>query len=884
LRRKWPGGFFLRNIILVALMISLLVPAWADAYQVTGKAGGEEIITRGAVLQTIGMNTGEGPLNVYILKVDLSDPYIKVDTIIGSDGTFNKNQSVLEMAKRSGAVAAINGDFFQMKDSGRPIGLAYKGGNLVASPALRNDMYGFGLTKDKTPLLEIFQFSGQVVAGNGKTFPLSGINKPAYLLMPDTSSDIDALTLYNSFWGPVSRGKLPGLEGVVEAVVKNGVVRQVLTDQPEVPIPPDGYVLMGHGEAAKFITENLPAGSKVSYTYAVTPQGDKLFAAVGGQALLVEEGHLPAYFTQNISGKHARTAAGISRDGKTLYLVAVEKQAAKDGAALSLGMSQEELAEFLISIGVWRAVNLDGGGSTTLAARHQGYFDPSLINRPQGGSQRSVPDAIGVFSTAPRGNLKGLVVSGPSVLVAGMAGRFAVKGAYDEYYNPITVDSTKVSWSAAPAVGEFKGGVLTPEKGGIVTVQAEMGGAGGTATVKVVGLESLAGLLVNPASVTIKPGRSVQLTAQVKTKEGETFDLAGQDVQWTVDASLGRIMDGKFIAVNNPASGEIKAAFQGLSATVPVTIKPSWSEIRLTPEQEAEMLMDDRIKIRFPAGSVTEPATIKSAYADNPADLPSGCLPLGAIDIGPTDGQAARPAVPWRLSWQYGPDAVTSRPALMMWDTALNNWRQLPTGIVEDGSAKAVSARVWDFGKIVLVDDHRPAPSFKDTDGHWARWVINLLAMRDVVKGYPDGTFGPDQGVTRAQFVSLLAAALRWPAPEGGTAFKDNVPAWARPAVAAAVSRGVIAGYPDGAFKPDARITRGEMAVMINRALGLGESEAELKYADAASIPGFARSAVAGVTAAGLMQGDGGNFRPGDGATRAETAMAVYRVLNWWVK
>ena len=154
---------------------------------------------------------------------------------------------------------------------------------------------------------------------------------------------------------------------------------------------------------------------------------------------------------------------------------------------------------------------------------------------------------------------------------------------------------------------------------------------------------------------------------------------------------------------------------------------------------------------------------------------------------------------------------------------------------------------MWDFGKIVLVDDHRPAPSFKDTDGHWARWVINLLAMRDVVKGYPDGTFGPDQGVTRAQFVSLLAAALRWPAPEGGTAFKDNVPAWVRPAVAAAVSRGVIAGYTDGTFKPDARITRSEMAVMINRALSLGESGAELKYTDAGSIPGFARDAVARV-------------------------------------
>ncbi|MEG3071180.1 MAG: phosphodiester glycosidase family protein [Candidatus Syntrophopropionicum ammoniitolerans] len=99
--------------------------------------------------------------------------------------------------------------------------------------------------------------------------------------------------------------------------------------------------------------------------------------------MLVQDGQLPAYFTQNITGKHARTAVGVSRDGNTLYLVAVEKYTDPSAGVLSVGMTQEELAQFLISIGVWRAVNLDGGGSTTLATRHLGDFDASLVNRPQ---------------------------------------------------------------------------------------------------------------------------------------------------------------------------------------------------------------------------------------------------------------------------------------------------------------------------------------------------------------------------------------------------------------------------------------------------------------------------------------------------------------------
>jgi exopolysaccharide biosynthesis protein len=169
---KGIGRLIIRNILLVSVILSLALPNWSYAYQVKSKNVSEEIITQGVTLQTLNMNTDEGPLNVYVLKADLSNPYVKIDTIIGSDGTLNKNQSVVAMAKRTGAVAAINGDFFQMAESGRTIGLAYQGGQLVESPAQRNDMYGFGITKDKKALMEIFSFTGQVVTAKGKSFPI----------------------------------------------------------------------------------------------------------------------------------------------------------------------------------------------------------------------------------------------------------------------------------------------------------------------------------------------------------------------------------------------------------------------------------------------------------------------------------------------------------------------------------------------------------------------------------------------------------------------------------------------------------------------------------------------------------------------------------------
>ncbi len=879
MRKKWSACLLWANLVLAILLYCLASPVWAEAYQLVSKTGGEEIITQGAVLQTVRMSTVEGPLNVYILKADLSDPYLKIDTIIGSDGTLNKNQAVTDMAKRTGAVAAINGDFFQINESGRTIGLAYQGGQLVESPAQRNDMYGFGLTTNKTPLLEIFGFSGQVTAGNGKSYPLAGINKPGYLLMSDTSSDTDALTLYNSLWGTTSRGKLSNLTGVTEVVVKDGVVQQVLTDKPGVPIPADGYVLKGHGQAAKFIKDNLPKGSKVAFTYSVEPQSNKLFAAVGGQALLVEDGHLPAYFTQNITGRHARTAVGASRDGKTLYLVTVEKQSASDGTVVSIGMTQEELAGFLISVGVWRAVNLDGGGSTTMAARHLGDFDISLVNRPQALSQRRVPDAIGVFSTAPQGKLSGLQISGPSVALIGKSGEFGVKG-YDQYYNPSKIDTDEVEWSSKPDDGRFRGSVFTTAKSGTYTIRAELGKASGTTTLRVIGPESISQLIVSPAQINLEPGQSVQLSLQVKTYAGESFDLLPGDVDWTVDSSLGSIVAGKFTAVNNTASGVLKADFHGITTSVPVSVKPSWVDLQVPPNRDAEISMDSWIKIAFPAGSLSERTNIRLAYSPAPSDLAAGINVLGTCTVNPLQG-ATTLDEPWDLDWQYRKDVITSRPAILLWDSAAKQWREQPAMIDGDGEIKTISARLWSFGKLVLVDDSRKAPVFKDTTGHWASAAISRLALSGVAKGFPDGTFGPGQPITRAQFVSLLAAALQWPTPENQPSFNDAIPQWAQPAIAAAVARGVVNGYPDGTFAPDARVTRSEMAVMIDRALNIGGTE-EASYKDSDSIPAFALDDINSVTSAGILQGSNGYFRPRDGATRAETAVAIDRVLKWW--
>jgi len=883
------GDFFMnclikinkRVLILAAIVLALVMPGTAYSYQVINKTTSEEIVTRGVVLESINMQTDEGPLKVYVLKADLTDPNVKLDTIIGSDGTFNKNQTVMEMARRTGAVAAINGDFFQMAESGRPIGLAYHNGQLAASPALRNDMYGVGVTKKHEILMEIFGFSGQVIAEDGKSYPLSGINKPSYLLMNGQSSDINALHLYNAFWGTASRGVLPNLKGVTVAVVRNGVVQQVLTDESGVSIPADGFVLQGHGEAAEFIKEHLPVGTKVAVSYVVSPGGDDLLAAVGGQALLVVDGHLPAYFTQNIYGKVARTAVGVSRDGKTLYLVTVERSVDADGNVLSRGMTQEELANFLISIGVWRAVNLDGGGSTTMVARHLGDFEASLINKPQGGSMRSVPDAIGIFSTLPAGKVAGLKISGPEVVLAGTKASYSAKG-YDENYNPVRVRNDEIIWSATPA-GSFRGNTFMPEGDGIVTINATLEQASGSMQVNVIGAPSLAGIFITPASITVMPGESVPLAASVKTRSGVSFELAFEDAEWSVSNELGSISNGVFKA-ERVGDGYITVTFLGLSASIPVTVKPLWVDLEARPEQAASAQLDSWIDVDFPKGSVAKPVNLRLAYAGSAAGLPQGCINLGSFTLQPAPGETAEITAPWTLSWEYQHGTVEKRPAILMWDEAAQAWKEQPSKVEYGEEVNTISARVWGLGQFVLVDDQRATPYFKDISKHWAAKSITDMALRGVINGFPDGTFRPDETVTRAQFVKMLVTAMQWPYEKTATSFTDDIPEWARATIDTAVSRGVITGYPDGSFAPDAKITRSEMAVMLDRALGLADTNTVLKYKDQSEIPAYARAAVAKATGAGLLQGADGLFRPNDGASRAETAVVISRLYEFWLE
>jgi hypothetical protein len=164
----------------------------------------------------------------------------------------------------------------------------------------------------------------------------------------------------------------------------------------------------------------------------------------------------------------------------------------------------------------------------------------------------------------------------------------------------------------------------------------------------------------------------------------------------------------------------------------------------------------------------------------------------------------------------------------------------------------------------VSETNEQPVVPFSDTQGHWAEQQINEAVAKGIVSGYPDNSFRPDADVSRQEFAVLLMRAIgeQTDIDESAQSFSDGeqIGSWARQAVAAAVQTGIIRGYEDGSFRPKEKIRRAEMTVMIVRALQLPIiADGATSFADDADIADWAKGYVAAAAKSGIVNGRSGN-------------------------
>jgi hypothetical protein len=327
-----------------------------------------------------------GPWRVHVLEADPKKTSVRVahayDSAIGLETTA-------ALAERHGALAAINGGYFYMEGllAGDSRGAVEIDDRLLSEPDRGRASVGFFVRDGATrSVFGRLGFQGWIHLADGEPFRFRGINR---------QRDVSEIVLFTPDF---HRTTLTPPDGT-EVVIREGRVTEIRTSSGSTPIPPDGVVLSIGAERVAEVLPRLHVEDTVSIETKLVPllpdpKGDwhrTKHIVSGGPLLLWRGNRIEDPQVESISrvfylARHPRTAVGARADG-TLLFVTVDGRRPGE----SVGMSMPELTDLMIELGCVSAINLDGGGSTTMV------IEGKVMNRPSGSSPRQNADAILIY-------------------------------------------------------------------------------------------------------------------------------------------------------------------------------------------------------------------------------------------------------------------------------------------------------------------------------------------------------------------------------------------------------------------------------------------------------------------------------------------------------
>jgi len=553
---------------LAALLLASALPAAPAPPQpfprILTDAFTSEFVAPGITYDEYVLQTKDGPLEVHVVVADTREPSVRVDSVLASDSLISSGELPTAMAARTGAVAGINADYFDIGNTNVPLGVVVHGGQLVHTP---NKHSAFAITKDRHVLMTPLLFSGTAQVG---TIPLqlAGINEwppregvslitPAFgAFTPSAGTMIAQLTPLDVAGASVARYR-------IESVATG-------TDRL-----PRGYWLAISEPAAQTLGTPQP-GDVVTLSEAFSTRFANFAAAVGGGPLLLHQS--ARYYEENApAAAEGRTripisAAALRFDG-TLLLVEVDGREPFH----SIGLTRDEFTSFLLGLGVTEAISFDGGGSSAIVARRPGERNAALRNEPSDGSERAVADGLFLYSDAPYGPASRLAIH-PNVIRAFPGASIAIAtAATDAAGHPVVPPAAPVRAHSSPAAlgtvdiaNRFLAG--SPGEGTLHIARGPL-----FADVPVHIVDRAARLQITPKRLNVRAGATQRFEARAYDGSGYQLALPAQ-LAWS--ASSGHIgADGVFTAADT-------------NATITVRIGDSTSRETITVgehEQEFQM-------------------------------------------------------------------------------------------------------------------------------------------------------------------------------------------------------------------------------------------------------------------------------------------------------
>lgn len=349
------------------------------ARPIVADSGSTVIIATGVVQHT--MFRAAGPWAIHVLDVDRTACWtlaaLKADTVAAGR---ELTSALLARGRTTGdTVAAVNADFFLFSPPGVPTGPHVDDARVITGPGLRP-----AVVMDSGGRIHLTRLTTRGVAAAGDdSVAISDWNH-----LP-----VRQLGVFDERWG----ARTDSAAGTLQvAVAGDGRVVRSVSGAARVEIPRGGWVLTARNDArAAEWLGSLRPGDRVRIRTALGPIHP--VDAVGGFPMLVRDSApapvLDSAHVQNLArARHPRTAMGLSREGRRLWLVVVDGRA----PGYSAGMTLPELAQLMLELGARDAINLDGGGSSAMAVRRPAG-DVQLVNRPSDArGERAVANAVAV--------------------------------------------------------------------------------------------------------------------------------------------------------------------------------------------------------------------------------------------------------------------------------------------------------------------------------------------------------------------------------------------------------------------------------------------------------------------------------------------------------
>ncbi|MDX8363798.1 S-layer homology domain-containing protein [Cytobacillus sp. IB215665] len=858
-----------------------------------------------------------------VLDIQLSDPFTSIE--VGIPSPLDKLTTVSSSAKANSSnehqvVGAINGSFYHTSN-GLPAYLIakdnqiYNGGTIASGREnYVNEAIAFGILSNGQASIDHYEVNISL-AHNGSTYQLNGINRgrdyeELIVYTPSHSNGYTNTNEYGTEFVVTTDQPLEGLPSFGD--VYNGTVQSIRQygDKTNTAIPKNGFVLSMTGKWNERL-QHVKVGDQLQVSLGIDSQWQNAKYMLTSGPMLVKDGKPYLTIDENSSRakeKAPRSAVAIDSSKNRVFFVTVDGRQ----SGYSTGMNLKEFAEYVASLGADRAINLDGGGSTTMVAREHGDQYASVANKPSDGRERAVSTSLHVVSSAPNDvpatielhmKEQGKVVEGASVEVV-------FDYVIDKYYNPLSYDSTKLSLQVTNNLGRFEGMKFIAEKSGTGKIIATYEGAVKELPITVV--DTIDKLTISPDSLVVASGQTQQMNLQASDSNGDKLIYNSSLVSWSVTEGIGTISNsGLFTAADAEGSGKITATLGKTSVSVPVTVNNKPLSLDSFDDVSKWVAESARASASIAKSSESEPrhegsASLKLTYdfsvgeegvaaayvtAKQPIKVSSKPLKLGLWVYGDGNNHWLRGKINDSTGKTHTID-FTSEGGLT-W----TGWKYVEADIPQDITAPIEVSKVYVaegvkekqgtgeiyFDKLQAVfSESYNEQLFSDVpEDSWAVTEIEYLASKKVINGYPDGSFLPYSNLTRAHAAVLLDRALNLDTSNiTNPNFKD-VPTDHQyyKTIAAVANAGIVKGKEDGSFDPEGTLTRAQMAAILQRAYDLvGQAGTDFKDVP---VNHWAYKEISALAANGVTTGyEDQTFKPNNYVNRAQFSAFLYRIFT----